>query len=286
MSAQGDNGIITQITTEDTEKENTDPATDITDASPASNVVTQCGIELSIPGGHIAKIHYRDNNKNDYDSGYEYYDAGGKLVFEERTKIDGEFSQIYSYEYDDQGRLVKEIKWGVKNIVPDTTTVYEFGDYGPVRTDVYNIDNELKYSLVYEYDSQNRVSKETNIRASDNAVTNFYEYEYEEDGSYTRWFHPNGEDDRNGTYEKYTADGLKTESYRPGNGTANMKSEQTIYEYDSNGRELKEDIYKGDEMQSCVTIEYDDQGRRTYYGLYSASGSLLYEYTYEFEPAD
>lgn len=283
---QGDNETVIQVTTEDTEPDNTDATTDVTEEAAENTVVTQSGIELSIPGGHIAKIHYHDYNKNDYDSGYEYYDADGRLVFEEKNNMDGDFTQIYSYEYDDQGRLVREIKWGVKNIVPDTTTVYEYGESGPVRTGVYNIDNELKSSLVYEYDSQNRVSKETNIRASDNTVNSFYEYVYEDDGSYTRWHHSKNEDDRSGSYEKYTADGLLTETYRPGNGSANMKSEQTVYEYDNNGRLVREDLYKGDDLQSYITVEYDEQGRRTYYGQYSASGSLSYEYTYEFEPAD
>ena len=280
----GEDEIVTNITTEDTDA--TDATTDVTDSKPAANVVTQCGIELSIPGGDIAKIHYRDYNKNDYDCGYEYYDADGRLVFEEHILVDGKFSQIFSYEYDDQGRVVKEIKWGVKNVVPDTTTVYEYGANGPVKTEVYNINNELTSSLIYEYDGQNRVAKETKFRAGNSTADYSYEYEYADDGSYTRWFHYQDEDDRNGTYEKYTADGLMTETYRPGDGTANMKSEQTIWEYDSNGNVVSCVNNMGDALNYTIAYEYDAQGRRISNTQYNAGGDMSYEYTYEFTPAD
>lgn len=240
-----------------------------------------------------------------------YESSEGRLEKEVRYNANGlKFSTII-YEYDDQGRLVKETTLGV-NDAPAGYKEYTIDGDGRVSVMVsYAADGPEEYSeeyrVVYEYNETGLKMKETNMVGDTATAVTTYAYEgknlvgekyyegselvsdssceYDDQGRLAKLTR---QDLLEGgqTVEScgYDADGrlAKLETYVDGSLTG-----YTEYSYDGHGNELTVGIYGSDGSAVSVTkneYEYDEPGNITKCTRSQGSGEqdTVIEYTWSY----
>jgi len=116
------------------------------------------------------------------------YNQDGNPVYSETN---GDFSSVTTYEYDENGRLIK--KFGDSSFsTGDTSTIeYEYDANGNVSAENHTntigesgaTTDRLKFKIVYEYDQYGNLTKETDYDENgDLHNTQTYEYKYGEGG--------------------------------------------------------------------------------------------------------
>lgn len=160
-------------------------------------------------------------------------------------------SHEYTYEYDDDGNLIREtLEYGdgyeyTCEYDDNGNLLWETSDYGDGDVD----------ERVYEYDSDGNLLRET-FESSD-GYSSELTYEY----------------DRNGN--------LLWEAYENSDGDSHV----CTYEYDSGGKPIKATNDANDDYSSEHTYEYNSAGNllREVYERYESSNGVSYEYTHEYD---
>ncbi|MBO4636774.1 MAG: hypothetical protein J5685_06475 [Clostridiales bacterium] len=267
---------VTEETTEDTGAEETE-------AEPEEYIGVSPD-DLDIPGGYrrIEETTFSDGSTF---IGHEfYYDANGNEVLESYVNEDGELAYSHYYEYDDEGNLVKEIMWNSTDLRRGVVTDYEYGEYGINRVTIGSMNGEAHYYHTYDYDEQGRVSFIHMFVLPADGEIEGYEFVYNEDGSYTRyyWSSASGEYCRSEvTWNCYDAHGNLIEDYSCPLGTV----DRTVYTYDENDNLIHEEDLHGESRRyrGGADYEYDDQGRLVRRTRYYDNGNVsnIINYTYE-----
>ena len=130
-----------------------------------------------------------DENDNELVS-YHYMSTDGNLVKEECTyengllvseKWGGEFSGCRLYEYDEKGRIIKEILKYEKDKQMDSYILYQYDkNDNKIRLERYTNVNELLYYQTWDYQND-EINKYSQYDGNGNLV--WYEI-YEDDGRY------------------------------------------------------------------------------------------------------
>lgn len=225
---------------------------------------------------------------------YEY-DANNNRI--KRTKFSyGELSSEWSYEYDTEGRIVKE-----------TWLDHSYGNYKSVTSYEYNsegllskrsvADNYWTEEYYYEYDEDKRrsVVHRKNVLINEKLCEDTLEYTYDAQGGYTVKYILEGqpyliyEIDKNGSI-------VKEISYK--NDAENIVDYNYEYQYDQDENLTRKVTYSNGNIQEILEYEYDDnknvvsdlkmEFQSEVYYEYDTNGNLIKEswpkldYTYEY----
>ena len=227
-------------------------------------------VKEPIESSNVKKaVYYREDgtvsseyeyNENGYIISETLYDTNGKksryraylgtgveddstLTEEIRYRLDGKKTYHHKYEYDSNGRLIKD------TAIPGA-------------------------SLIYEYDESGRVIRRSTI-LSDGSLKNYSVIEYTEGGRKESRY------SREGVLwstTEYSGEKIKSSVSYSYIGT-NINS-YTVSEYNSSGRTTKETNYDGNGTERSFSIyEYNENGFRTFTRHYKA-GALDYVLEY------
>ena len=109
------------------------------------------------------------------------YNADDLLISVTVTDGNGERVESFNYEYDENGRMTKELRIDSKNILSNITE-YEYGPDGNIsRTTYKNGSGKVGSYTEYERDADGKVLKDNNYDADGN-LTSYVEYVYDENG--------------------------------------------------------------------------------------------------------
>lgn len=170
-----------------------------------------------------------------------------------------EFDDITKYEYDEKGRIVKEI---VNGIVTHMTS-YEEKENGKLIINKYDEDGKLESTAYNIYDKNNKLLESTVIYTSDN---NEYKriYEYNEDGKLKKEInYINGKEKRHFIY-KYD---------KENNSKTILSNYDTVVIYYKNDRIISYKLYtdrkhphlveiNDKNYTGCTEYTYNDDGTR------------------------
>lgn len=166
----------------------------------------------------------------------------------------------YDISYDERGNKIREvIDKGYYGIV---TRTYTYNDDNTINTSTYKSskDNvEVVTLYTYEYDDEGRVHVQTETEQSDEGTVITYTFEYYDDGSVKRKHYQNGDYYTDYDYT-YNDDGsINTEIQTTARSTYKIE-----YEYDENGHESKEKVYKDHSalVTYTHTYKYEVVGKR------------------------
>lgn len=267
----------------------TDPDTqtteDTTGTESGNAILTESGIILELEGGFTGYEYYRSKQDSPEPTTYiarDYYSADGNLIYRELYS-GGEYQAYRYYQFDDQGRLIREDYHNEYTDVPDTAVEYEYGEFGLIhKTESYQPSGIISNELVYEYDSQGRHTVTLEYGSEGNQMGHF-DYEYMEDGSYKEIYHYEALDYEYSFYRIYDADGNLIDEYHPDfDDFASTKSKEYIYEYDEAGRVIKYDFYEAEKYKASNYYEYDAEGR-IIHKYYQRGEQISQESTFEYE---
>ena len=177
-----------------------------------------------------------------YSSTYTYsdfvLDEDGRVL---EKKVSGSENGTYTYEYDDEGRVIAE-NYTSRSGSYDNYT-YTYNEFGLKATEVESssgIRDGNTFVYDYEYDDQNRPVKMTSVNTAADNYSMLYTYEYDENGNVAV--------ETQTTY----ADGL--------DGPAG-NSYEIHHTYDEEGRVVKSVSQKvGESSTSTNTYTYDCVG--------------------------
>ncbi len=216
-----------------------------------------------------------------------YEKAEGKLEKEVWYNANGLKFSTVSYEYDAEGRLVKETTLGI-NDEPVGYKEYTFGENGLVDTMVNYAaagpeEYTEEYRVLYEYNETGLKMKATSMIGGD--VTAVTTYAYEGKKIVSEKYYEGSELVSDISYEyggsgelaKLTRQdmlegGSTVESYSYGDDGLPVKMESSVdgavvsrteYSYDGHGNELSVSVYGSDGAAISVTkneYEYDEPG--------------------------
>lgn len=216
-----------------------------------------------------------------------YDKSEGKLTREVRYNADGLKFNTVDYEYDENGRLVKETTLGINN-APVGYKEYVLNENGLVETMInYIADGPEEYSeeyrVLFEYNESGLRMKETNMISSEvTAVTTYayegknlvsekyYEgtelisdvvYEYDDAGNLARLVRHDMLEDSEDT-ENYSYDGSGRLTQKEVSSDGSLTS-RTEYTYDEHGNELSVKVCGPDGSTVSATVneyEYDAPG--------------------------
>ena len=189
---------------------------------------------------------------------YEYDSNGNKTEVRVYRK-DGTLIHTYSYKYDDMGTLIEETARSIYATSKPTTSVYEYDDRGnvilrtwyqntsasgPIYSEhyyEYDEQNQLIYErwgydwggeteITYEneYDSNDRLVKQTSLSLKNNYV-HMYEFEYDNNGNMIAKRETNDHGSWEYTYDYDEFGNMIKEVY---SGTSSSPSRTTTYIYD------------------------------------------------------
>ena len=191
------------------------------------------------------------------------YDEYGRVTIRWNLSCGERNGKYTTYEYDEQGNLLKETQHNEKDETLTTYHLYTYDEKGLLVTDSsYDNKGELSYETVYSYDDAGWLISEK--------VTRFYKdpdsvvekvMEYNEDHTQgTRYSYQDGV--KNSWYEEetYDADGKITKlNRRNEDGTWGSSRD---YFYDDQGRVIREEYNTSSETQADydVIYTYDENG--------------------------
>lgn len=200
---------------------------------------------------------------------YDYeYDENGLPV--SRTLSGGNSSKVLYYEYDDQGREIREYT--------DTRQkAITYDDNGNVISEISSMMDgdqvgETYQSTVYTYDENGNLLSQVTTDA-DEAVTESYEYTYDEENRVLTYDHTStDEDDTNEQWEySYTDTGYNI-----------IKSETGYVEYYDEDGQLTSYIEQSSDgsTSSAADYNYDEDGKIE--SVEMVDGTVIsYTYTYD-----
>ena len=222
-------------------------------------------------GNMISDTDYFADGRWYYWTDYEY-DSKGLMIkkifnFHVNTNNGDSFgndnrssSEDY-YEYDENGRLTKEIHYDSYNKLDDWSEK-EYDIAGNLIKDAYyDGDGSLERYTTFEYDNQGSIIKEAYYNG-DNNLSVSYVYEYDEQGNL-----------------------IKSEHY----DSDDVLFEIELYEYDSSGNKtMYSRCYADGSNPYREEYTYDVEGNNTKIITYGSKGQLLkrYEYEYKYIPGD
>lgn len=162
-----------------------------------------------------------------------------------------EFDYITKYEYDEKGRIVKEIVNGIVERI----TSYEEKENGKLIINEYDGDGKLESTVYNIYNENNKILESTVIYTSDN---NEYKriYEYNEDGKIKKETnYINGKEKRHFIY-KYD---------KENNSKTIFSNYDTAVIYYKNDRVISYKLYveiNDKKYTGCTEYTYNDDGTR------------------------
>jgi len=185
---------------------------------------------------------------------YEY-DANNNRT--KRTNYSyGELSSEQSYEYDTEGRLVKETLLDYSFGESKCVTLYEYNSEGLLSKESVTDDYwTLEYYYEYDEDKRRSVIHRKNVVVNDKLCEDTLEYAYDAQGGYTVKYILEGqpyliyEIDKNGSIVK---------EIRYKNGTENIVEHTYDYQYDQDENLTKKITYNDGTIQEILEYEYDD----------------------------
>ncbi|MBO7453269.1 MAG: sigma-70 family RNA polymerase sigma factor [Clostridiales bacterium] len=208
----------------------------------------------------------------------------------ENTRYNGtDIAEHVTYEYDDQGRLIKSWRYSYQGTA-NSYTETEYGEFGKIKTVSYDVDNDnaINYVVNYFYDDQGRV-----IRSEQGDGTGFvystHTFEYNADGSYVEYQETDGinevfyYDSEDRCLEDYSYYTIKNES-----GEDEPKEFHRVYTYDGQNK-IKIEQYEDGVLTDYQTYDYTDspvEGVWSSSTAYSADGTPAYMLITEFEPCN
>ena len=261
----GDNGQEeTKVETETPEATQTQPIpTETTEPEPVYELQT---VYLCV------EEYLRNNEGGSSRTGYTYDEYGRKLT---RFKIESDGSQgwVTEYIYDDNGNNIESRS--------DTSVdVMTYDEAGRLLSKVTHYGEKLGNEYHYEYDDAGFVIAETRIQRYSSEITYTYAMTYNADHTEVKIDQFMNGEPNGTTVESYNEAGQVLSSYDYDNN-GNWKHGWT-WEYDDEGRLLKEWRYSSSETQADypVIYTYDENGL-----LISKEADYYYgsvtEYTYE-----
>lgn len=218
-----------------------------------------------------------------------------------KTELDGKDVKSYAtYDFDDQGRLIKETRYHFDDKVSYTTS-YQYDSRGRLTKKEKAIDDGTVYEKT-EYDHQGELLSKKTVRNSKNIFQNIDEYDehlnhisymyyYEgEPSSFCEYEYDQNGMETKASYYDYN-DGVKTissieeniedsynckkKSYFTESGAADGYS---TFEYNDSDRTKRENRYDNHGNQTEYTeYEYDNQDRETKKTTYNTAGVILKE---------
>ncbi len=121
--------------------------------------------------GKLIKVTERNGQTETYET-YEY-DENGRLVRNTEYYYDGEMSSTKEYEYSDDGRCIKEYKSSAQE---GTYNVYELDEKGNCIKESSYENGELDSSFLYSYDKKGNFIGVAEDYSGYNGATEIYEY--------------------------------------------------------------------------------------------------------------
>lgn len=154
---------------------------------------------------------------------FEYNDHGDEttaLFFDEIGNFDEELSRYHSYEYDENGNIIKKTAYADSNrSIEEYIYTYTYDEYNNITGQTKYSVAEKKYSTtvtIYEYDANgNILSQMSGETYNDPGTWSVYEYEYDDAGNMIKWSiyyqegYDNNDEREHGqyvTYEYYTVE--------------------------------------------------------------------------------
>lgn len=108
----------------------------------------------------------------------EKYDANGNKIEAIEYKSDGDIKSYEQFEYNDKGKLMKEMHIDPLSKKPKETVEYTYGDEDKLVKEVYyNKKNELVKTVEYKYDGKLKTEKKTTNSSGKVTETKTYTYE-------------------------------------------------------------------------------------------------------------
>jgi len=253
-----------------------------TDTDKVINVLGMTPDQLDLTGGYVRSSTYHDYKDNTDKAGHQqYYDSDGRMVLDCAFNEDDVVIYSHYYVYDKNGRITVEELWDATDDPLGTHKEYTYGGKGIERVDIGNIGKEAEKYRLYEYDTQDRLIKETEYIVRQGKSFWFCDYEYENDGAYTTkvtsWDTLKQQMKQSDDYCRYSGDGKLLEEYK------SFWKERYVYTYDSEGTLTLVEKYDGSKLNSSTTYEYDAAGRLIREKAVSKSGEPLWDYTYEYK---
>ncbi len=217
----------------------------------------------------LIKESYTDNYSSYSTRTTDYTYEGTRLI--KAVKSDGSRTE---YKTDDYGNVTEE-----QNILADGAkagrTVYEYDVYGNTTLRaVYKADGSFDYEYRYEYDEAGNVKVETCSRSDGTESKTLREYNT--DGKLLKYERfDNGVRIRDYGYE-YDENGSMTKYYEYIYGESTAKVYETYYINDADGARTRYDKFEDGVLTEYCTYENDAKGRRVGFNRFSADGTFLY----------
>jgi hypothetical protein len=108
----------------------------------------------------------------------EKYDANGNKIEVIEYKSDGDIKNYDRFEYNDKGKLVKEIHIDPLSKKPKETIEYTYGEDDKLMKEIYyNKKNEVYKTVEYTYDNKLKTEKKITNNSGKVIETKTYIYE-------------------------------------------------------------------------------------------------------------
>lgn len=190
------------------------------------------GIEVCNDAGFPTEHQYYELGERRSTLTYQY-DKEGRLIRQTHDDKTQEYTEQETI-YDNEGRE-KEAILKTKNGDVLKKVVYEYGENGSRTEKTYNGDGSLAYSGVYTFDGEGRMTEYAHFFRDETVPSNRQTWEYDENGLPVREcvYNSNGELDTQKAYA-YDEQGRETRMQRTyGDGTPSSRTE-TVYAADGN----------------------------------------------------
>ncbi len=216
-------------------------------------------------GNLIKNTYFFDDGRIYYWYDYEYNSKGlmtKKIYNFHISAYDGvSFGNDYSsaediFEYDENGRLIKEIHYDSYGEITDwSEKVYDLAGK-MIKDTYYEGDGSIRYWITFEYDVQENTLKKI-IYDGDGKATHYFVIEYGALGNISKQIHYNTDD---------------------------IITKIDLYEYDSSGNKTKYTEYNADgTVPYWEEYEYDADGNNTKLTTYGSHGHFINRYEYEYK---
>lgn len=259
---------------------------------------TQCTqVEITYDkNGRVSKEVYLDENGNCSSHGGYYairtfeYDNRGNIVEicffdEEENAIEPFVGHSIVYQYDEDGNRIKKINLDSENFLTESIyenayTEYEYEEGYLVGVSDYNVDDEMIYRAIYEYDTQTG-NMVTLSYCDENGELNSYDfghavkkYEYDEYGHITKESYYNIQNELCSNSNGYSYKLCEYDNAGNCTKTAFYNEEDALTDVYSVVSNNVESAMPASGFYTMVTCEYDDRGNIIEQKYYGTNGEL------------
>ena len=178
-------------------------------------------------------------------------DSQGRIISKPSYQSDGSVAYIV-YEYNEQGDVASTSTYNLLGELEQIWVAEYNSDGLCVKNSQYDGSGKLQSYNTYTFENGLRTRMES--YDSQEQMTGYYQYEYNDQGKVSRctW---------------YTPEGVMKSYYES--------------EYDSQGRESKQLNYDENGFQDYALYEYNDQGRVTVYSVYDSQDQITRRSEYD-----